>query len=278
MGLRFDEPARVSRVRAREPGEWDVACPLYDARVTGADVLAFWRAQPFDLALRPHESNCDGCYLKSAAILERIERDHPGTLDWWDAQEKRIGATFKPNLPRAKIIARARLPMLPLALDTDAAVESFRRTEPANGNGEIHYFQGDKTVIADPEKLLDAVDQAVEEGRRLAAKLGQTESPKDQFFIKQELINWQEGLRALFLRVIKMCERNAWTLPRYTAGVLDAPVLRRLLERLSMENWSNLEEFGAFAAAAEELRRAFRARTEPRLAYLLDLRRELEEN
>ncbi|HPW16994.1 MAG TPA: hypothetical protein PLP83_01290 [Candidatus Aminicenantes bacterium] len=159
-----------------------------------------------------------------------------------------------------------------------AAVESFRRTEPANGNGEIHYFQGDKTVIADPEKLLDAVDQAVEEGRRLAAKLGQTESPKDQFFIKQELINWQEGLRALFLRVIKMCERNAWTLPRYTAGVLDAPVLRRLLERLSMENWSNLEEFGAFAAAAEELRRAFRARTEPRLAYLLDLRRELEEN
>lgn len=119
MGLRFDEPARVSRVRAREPDEWDVACPLYDARVTGADVLAFWRAQPFDLGLRPHESNCDGCYLKSAAILERIERDHPGTLDWWDAQEKRIGATFKPNLPRAKIIARARLPMLPLALDAD---------------------------------------------------------------------------------------------------------------------------------------------------------------
>lgn len=119
MGLRFDEPARVSRVRAREPDEWDVACPLYDARVTGADVLAFWRAQPFDLGLRPHESNCDGCYLKSAQILERIERDHPGTLDWWHAQEKRIGATFKPNLPREKIIKRARLPMLPFALDTD---------------------------------------------------------------------------------------------------------------------------------------------------------------
>lgn len=119
MGLRFDEPARVARVREREPEEWDVACPLYDARVTSADVLAFWREQPFDLALRPHESNCDGCYLKSAAILERIERDHPGTLDWWSAQEKRIGATFKPGMPRERIIARARLPMLPLALDAD---------------------------------------------------------------------------------------------------------------------------------------------------------------
>jgi hypothetical protein len=157
-------------------------------------------------------------------------------------------------------------------------LESYRRTEPANGSGEIHYFQTDKVVIADPEKLLDAVDRTVEEAQRLAAKLGQTESPKDQFFIKQELINWQEGLRALFLRVIKMCERNAWTLPRYTADVLDAPALRRLLERLSMENWSNLEEFAAFAAAAAEIRRAFRARTEPRLAYLLDLKRELEED
>lgn len=71
MGLRFDEPARVSRVRDREPGEWDVACPLYDARVTGADVLAFWRAQPFDLALRPHESNCDGCLAAETEVVTR---------------------------------------------------------------------------------------------------------------------------------------------------------------------------------------------------------------
>ena len=159
-----------------------------------------------------------------------------------------------------------------------AAIEAYRHTEPANGSGEIHYFQRDKVVIADPEKLLAAVDRTLEEGQRLAAKLGQTESPKDQFFIKQELINWQEGLRALFLRVIKMCEKSAWTLPRYTGDVFNAQVLRGLLERLSMENWSNLEEFAAFTATAAEIRQAFRARTEPRLDYLLALKREIEED
>ena len=171
-------------------------------------------------------------------------------------------------------------PDLPEAVTEEediAGIEAARRTEPANGSGEIHYFQGDRVVIADPEKILDAVDRALEEGRRLSAKLGLTESPKDQFFIKQELINWQEGLRALFLRVIKMCEKSSWSLPRYTEEIINPQVLRRLLERLSMENWSNLEEFAAFSASMDEVRRAFEARLEPRLAYLLSLKRELEE-
>ncbi|MBP7706079.1 MAG: hypothetical protein KA243_02415 [Candidatus Aminicenantes bacterium] len=158
-----------------------------------------------------------------------------------------------------------------------ALVESYRRTEPANGSGEIHYFQKDGPAVADPEKLLAAVDRTLEEGQRLSVKLGQTESPKDQFFIKQELINWQEGLRALFLRVIKMCEKSSWRLPSYTADVLDTQVLRRLLERLSMENWSNLEEFAAFSVAVADLRRDFQARVEPRLAYLRALIAEIEE-
>ena len=112
MGLRRDEPARVARVRAREPGEWDVSCPLYDARVTVEDVRAFWAAQPFDLSLRSWESNCDGCYLKSRASLERTERDAPGTLDWWHDQETRIGARFKPRRRYLDIITSARQPML----------------------------------------------------------------------------------------------------------------------------------------------------------------------
>ncbi|MGZ5453871.1 MAG: hypothetical protein ACXW2R_06690 [Candidatus Aminicenantales bacterium] len=158
-----------------------------------------------------------------------------------------------------------------------ADLESYHRTEPANGSGEIHYFQKDAIVIADPEKLLAAVDRTLDEGQRLSVKLGLTESPKDQFFIKQELINWQEGLRALFLRIVKMCEKDAWTLPRYTEDVISAQVLRRLLERLSMENWSNLEEFASFAASIAEIRKAFHARVEPRLPYLQSLRQELEQ-
>jgi hypothetical protein len=157
-----------------------------------------------------------------------------------------------------------------------ASLEAYRRIEPANGSGEIHYFQKDNVVIADPEKILSAVDRTLDEAQRLSLKLGLTESPKDQFFIKQELINWQEGLRALFLRVIKMCEKNSWALPRYTQDILDPQVLRRLLERLSMENWSNLEEFASFSGAVSEIRKAFQARIEPRLAYLRSLKREIE--
>ncbi|MCX6567841.1 MAG: hypothetical protein NT147_02165 [Candidatus Aminicenantes bacterium] len=141
-----------------------------------------------------------------------------------------------------------------------AFLEDCRQTEPANGNGEIHYFQKGKVIIADPEKILAAVDRTMEEAQRLSLKLGQTESPKDQFFIKQELINWQEGLRALFLRIIKMCEKSSWSLPRYTQEILNSQILRRLLERLSMENWSNLEEFASFFAAMSEIRKTFQAK------------------
>lgn len=158
-----------------------------------------------------------------------------------------------------------------------AVLESYRRTEPADGLGEIHYFQKDKRAVADPATILDAVDRTLDEGQRLSVKLGLTESPKEQFFIKQELINWQESLRALFLRVVKMCEKNAWALPRYTEEIINPQVLRRMLERLSMENWSNLEEFASFATTGAEVRQAFRARLEPRLPYLLSLKRDVEE-
>ena len=157
-----------------------------------------------------------------------------------------------------------------------AAMESWRRTEPANGNGEIHYFQKDDKTLIDCESLFSAIDKTVDEAERLSARLGQTESPKDQFFIKQELINWQEGLRALFLRVVKMVEKRIWQLPDFSAGVLGVPSLRALLERLSMENWSNPEEFASFRSAAAELKKAFFDRITPRGAYLRALKKELE--
>ncbi|MEN6311428.1 MAG: hypothetical protein ABFD80_07825 [Acidobacteriota bacterium] len=160
--------------------------------------------------------------------------------------------------------------------DVNEAVEACRRSEPANGNGEIHYFQKDDTILIDGESLFAAIDKTMSEARRLSEKLGQTESPKDQFFIKQELINWQEGLRALFLRVIKMTEKKAWRLPEVTGEVLNLTALRILVERLSMENWSNPEEFASFLEAATELKKAWLLRLAPRGAYLRALKKELE--
>lgn len=112
-------PAR--RKRKRRAQEWTSVFPLHAARIIKADVMAFWAAQPFDLALRPWESNCDGCPLKSAAILERTEREHPGTMAWWAEQERRIGATFTKGRTYLRIIEHAQRPPFPgmLADPTD---------------------------------------------------------------------------------------------------------------------------------------------------------------
>jgi FtsZ-binding cell division protein ZapB len=156
------------------------------------------------------------------------------------------------------------------------ALESCRRSEDADGDGEVSYFQKDSKILVDGESLFAAIDKTADEARRLSDKLGRTESPKDQFFIKQELINWQEGLRALFLKVIKMTEKKTWDLPDFTTGILNSRALRDLLERLSMENWSNPEDFAAFQRAAAEIELAFLARISPRGPYLRALKRELE--
>jgi hypothetical protein len=116
IGLRRDEPKRVLGIRARA-NAWDTDCPLYDAGVTVGDVAAFWRAQPFDLGLRPWEGNCDGCMLKGTPILARIERDRPGTLAWWIEQERLRGGTFMRRRTYLQVLARAHAPVLPGIFD-----------------------------------------------------------------------------------------------------------------------------------------------------------------
>ncbi len=160
--------------------------------------------------------------------------------------------------------------------DDAAALESLRKSEPANGNGEIIYFEKDGRIVLDGESIFAAVEKTMDEAQRLSLKLGMTESPKGQFFIKQELINWQEGLRSFFLRIIKMTEKKAWALSSHTSEILNATTLRNLLERLSMENWSNPDEFSSFLTAVTEMKNSFLARIEPRSRYLKSLRIDLE--
>jgi 3'-phosphoadenosine 5'-phosphosulfate sulfotransferase (PAPS reductase)/FAD synthetase len=88
IGLRYDEPRRVARLR----GQRDCRFPLYDGRMTKRDVAAFWRAQNFDLGLPgvngvTPAGNCDLCFLKSAATIQRIMRNDPGAAQWWIAAE-----------------------------------------------------------------------------------------------------------------------------------------------------------------------------------------------
>lgn len=107
IGLRADEPVRVHRASLSTARErWRNVTPLATAGVTLTDVTEFWRAQPFDLGLRQDEGNCDLCFLKGAAKLERLILERPGSVGWWDKQEVDQGGTFRNDRPRYSVMLK----------------------------------------------------------------------------------------------------------------------------------------------------------------------------
>lgn len=115
IGLRADEPNRVERALDRErtkKDRWHNACPLAEAGITVEDVHDFWKSQPFDLALSgAWEGNCDGCFLKSRAAIERMLLEHPERMQWWVDQEAvprglGAGATFRADRESYAVMQR----------------------------------------------------------------------------------------------------------------------------------------------------------------------------
>jgi hypothetical protein len=123
--------------------------------------------------------------------------------------------------------------------------------------------------------MVASIDEALEEAKRLYQKLAHTESPKEQFFIKQDIINHQELLRKYILRNLKMCEKEGATLPEFTCDILNVDMLKGLLEKLSMENWSNPADFNSFRSTIEALKDAYYAKITPPVYYLRSLIEEL---
>jgi hypothetical protein len=154
-------------------------------------------------------------------------------------------------------------------------LEKHRKIEPRNGNGEIGFFQKDDRIILDGEYMVASIDESLEEAKKLYLKLSQTESPKEQFFIKQEIINHQEILRKYILRNVKMCEREGAVLPQFTSEILNIDTLKDILEKLSMENWSNPSDFSSFRSLIESLKDAYYAKITPPVHYLRSLLEEL---
>jgi len=154
-------------------------------------------------------------------------------------------------------------------------LEGYRKIEARNGNGEISFFQKDDKVILDGEYMVASIDESLEEAKRLYVKLAQTESPKEQFFIKQEIINHQEILRKYILRNVKMCEREGATMPKFTEAILNLDMLKEILEKLSIENWSNPADFNSFRSQVEALKDAYYAKITPPAYYLRSLIKEL---
>ncbi len=91
IGFRADEPHRVAKLmNSNRHTNEDPVAPLAKAGITQADVMEFWKSQPFDLQLQPHEGNCDLCFLKGTGKLETILRAKTELADWWIAMEKKI--------------------------------------------------------------------------------------------------------------------------------------------------------------------------------------------
>ncbi|MBN1939011.1 MAG: hypothetical protein JW843_05470 [Candidatus Aminicenantes bacterium] len=155
------------------------------------------------------------------------------------------------------------------------SLEKHRKSEPTDYNGEISFFKNDKTTILDGETIVRAMSHLVDDGRKLYQKLTVTESPKDQFFIKQDLINHQEILRKIVLRAVKLCERENNRLPRYTEDVLSVASLKETLDKLNLDNWSNKEEFEAFESQTARLKDAFYKKITPPAFYLKSILDEL---
>jgi hypothetical protein len=157
-----------------------------------------------------------------------------------------------------------------------AALEKLRKSEAIDAASEISYFQNRDRMILDGESLLRAITQVQDNAEKLTQKLAVTESPKDQFFIKQELINHQEALRKIVLRCVRMCEKESGSLPRYTSEILNKAVLKEMLDKLNLDNWSNPEDFRSFGSYAGGIKDAFNKKITPPAYYLRSILEELE--
>lgn len=82
QGMRVDEPKRTKPKKR-------VIYPLAHLwPTTKSEVIDWWRDQPFDLGLKEHQGNCDGCHKKNITKLVRIAQEAPNTFEWWGRMEE----------------------------------------------------------------------------------------------------------------------------------------------------------------------------------------------
>tara|TARA_R100001086_G_C11804341_1_gene249725 strand:+ start:192 stop:1055 length:864 start_codon:yes stop_codon:yes gene_type:complete len=104
LGLRYDEPRRVARVKNKDTRNRIHRTPLYDDKVTVEMVNNFWRLNDFDLELpvvnnETIHGNCDLCFLKSNKKMQYLIKENPQRAEWWSEQEIRTGTFFRKDKP-----------------------------------------------------------------------------------------------------------------------------------------------------------------------------------
>ena len=143
----------------------------------------------------------------------------------------------------------------------------FRKSERTKNDSEVSYFQNKDKMILDGESFVSNLNKDLDEAKELFIKLTQAESAKDQFFIKQEIIRYQKSLRKITLASVRLCEKETCSLPKYTLDILNMDVLKDILEKVSMENWNNQDDFHSFEEFAKKIKNAYYERITPWAAY-----------
>jgi 3'-phosphoadenosine 5'-phosphosulfate sulfotransferase (PAPS reductase)/FAD synthetase len=140
IGIRADEARRFARIGNQDYGKHETRdAPLARAGVTKADIVAFWRAQPFDLGLPCHNGetpwgNCDLCFLKNPSKVASLIAEEPQRAVWW-ARMEAMGLASKPNGFLFRIDRPSYADMLQFAHD--------QRPLFADGQEDIECFCGD---------------------------------------------------------------------------------------------------------------------------------------
>jgi 3'-phosphoadenosine 5'-phosphosulfate sulfotransferase (PAPS reductase)/FAD synthetase len=99
IGLRRDEPDRVYRLKDRETANRGYRVPLFKAGITKPQVLAFWKAQSFDLQLEDYQGNCTACFLKDQSDIARVLGEPETDAAYWEAMERDFPKFGGQNFP-----------------------------------------------------------------------------------------------------------------------------------------------------------------------------------
>lgn len=95
IGLRADESDRIYELPRRALNEGrNFAFPLSKAGVRKADVIQWWKSQPFDLVLPRGTGNCDHCPFVGEKSRIARARINPDGLDWWQTHESERDFSF----------------------------------------------------------------------------------------------------------------------------------------------------------------------------------------
>ena len=137
------------------------------------------------------------------------------------------------------------------------SLDEYRKSEHVEGNGEIKYFMHEERIVIDAQSIFDALDHSLEEAKSLYMKLADLDSPKEQFFVKQDIIRHQDELRKMMLSYVRIAEKERCTFPTGMEEVLNLDVLKEILEKVSMENWSNESDYQAFEKYIGERKDAY---------------------